>query len=330
MTSRLLSIVGTAFLCAAPSVAQEIPGWNEDPYAGTLALDSGFSDDPRAISVRPGGTQANPIKGSGCTGYIGQRPDVVLDYSAGSLFDLTVSAASEADISLVVRAPDGRYHCDDDSGEGLNPLLTISGPQSGRYRVWAGVYAASGEYTEGVVGFSELGRAVTVEDGGSDASAAPVRSGSSSTDEHSASAAAYGTVPGWDEDPYFGTTVLSAGFSDDPRVIDVQAGGAQANPLTGAGCSGYVGPRPDAVVRYTAGTLPLTFSAAAEQDLSLIVRTPSGRYYCDDDSGEGLNPRIDFDAPGSGEYRVWVGTYGETDDLVDSRLGVSELGYEVE
>ncbi len=324
-------------LASAPR-AQEVPGWDQPPYAGTLSLRSGFSDDPRTIDVSPGGTTANPVEGAGCAGYIGARPDVVLEYEAGTTFDLTISAASETDISLLVRGPDGRYYCDDDSGEGLNPSLTIPDPISGTYRVWAGVYASSGEYTDGVVGFSEIGQEVTL-DAANAASrtiqATPtdrttIRATPTATAQTVSASGASGVVPGWDGDPYFGTTVLSAGFSDDPRVVEVRAGGAQANPLTGSGCTGYIGLRPDAVVRYTAGSLSLTFSAAADQDLSLVVRTPSGRYHCDDDSGEGLNPRIDFDAPESGDYRIWVGTYAESDDLADSRLGISELGYEVE
>lgn len=324
---RPLALAVAALVCAAP-LAQEVPGWDGEPYAGALSLEAGFSGDPRTIDVRPGGTMANPVQGAGCTGHIGQRPDVTLDYDAGSLFDLTVSAASATDISLLVRSPDGRYHCDDDGGEGLNPMLTIADPPAGRYVVWAGVYAASGEYVDGVVGFSEIGNAVSVANlGDGDAPVAytaPVATASGDPDRAS------GTVPGWDGDPYFGTTVLRAGFSGDPRVIEVRAGGAQENPLTGPGCVGHLGLRPDAVVQYTAGSLGLTFSAASARDLSLVVRTPSGRYHCDDDSGAGLNPRVTFPTPESGAYRIWVGTYADSEELADSRLGISELGREVE
>lgn len=314
-----------ALLLATAPLAQEIPGWDGEPYAGTVTLTAGFTGDPHTVDVRPGGVEANPVEGAGCTGYIGLRPDVVLDYAASEVLDLTVSIASETDVNLVVRTPDGRYLCDDDSGDGLNPLLTIEDPPAGAYRIWAGVFAASGEYVDGVVGFSELGRAATMG-----AATGPAQAVLLAPESDGPAGAASGTVSGWDGEPYFGTAVLRAGFTDDPHLITVRAGGSQPNPLTGAGCQGSIGFSPDAVVRYTAGVLPLTFSAAAAQDLSLVVRTPSGRYFCDDDSGEGLNPRIDFEEPESGAYRVWVGTYTEGSAMVDGRLGVSELGREAE
>ena len=323
--SRLAPLA--ALLIATAPLAQEIPGWDGEPYTGTVTLSAGFSGDPHTIDVRPGGTVANPIEGVGCSGYIGMRPDVVLDYAAGDLLDLTVSVASETDVSLVVRTPDGRYLCDDDSGVVYNPLLTIEDPPAGTYRIWAGVFASSDEYVDGVVGFSELGRAATV---GDDSATPPPAGVASGLGGAGGTATASGTVEGWDGEPYFGTAVLRAGFTDDPHLITVRAGGSQPNPLDGVGCQGSIGFSPDAVVRYTAGSLPLTFSASAGQDLSLVVRTPSGRYYCDDDSGEGLNPRLDFEEPESGDYRVWVGTYTEGGAMVDGQLGVSELGREAQ
>ena len=345
MTLRYYAAAAAALALAPVSSAQEISGWTEEPYAGTHSLSSGFSDDPYRIEVTAGGTMANPVEGAGCTGYIGTRPDVVLNYDAGSTFDLTISAASETDVNLVVRAPDGRYFCDDDGGEGLNPLLTVTDPPAGRYRIWAGVYAASSDYVDAVVGFSELGEAVTVGSSGPVASnpsgsgtsgSGTIRAVSSSGNSTAIRAAesgpspASGSVSEWRGEPYFGTTVLSSGFSGDPRLVDIEAGGSRRNPLSGAGCTGYIGTRPDAVLRYTAGSLGLTLSAAASEDLSLVVRTPGGRYYCDDDSGEGLNPRLDFPTPESGSYQIWVGTYSDTDTLISSRLAISELGIEAE
>ena len=327
MTTRigpvLLLLLG---LLAAPALsAQEAPGWNEEPYAQTLTLRSGFSGDPRVVDVTPGGASANPLNGPGCVGYIGYRPDVVVNYSAGS-FDLTFSASSETDINLVVRAPDGRYYCDDDSGDGLDPMLTVSNPRSGRYAVWVGVYGESGEYVDGVFGISELGNAVSMGDQGGSGQGftdsgstrtptpAPIRS-SSSTE-----------IPGWDETPYAGSMTLEHGFSGDPRAMDVTPGGAQDNPLSGPGCVGYIGYRPDAVVRYNPSSFDLTFSAASETDINLVVRDPNGRYHCDDDSGEGLNPMLTIDNPSRGQYTVWVGVYAESSQYVDGVLGVSEVG----
>jgi hypothetical protein len=56
-----------------------------------------------------------------------------------------------------VQAPDGRFYCDDDSGAGLNPIVTIGNPISGRYTVWVGSYT-SGVYAQSTLSISELGR----------------------------------------------------------------------------------------------------------------------------------------------------------------------------
>jgi len=260
---------------------------------------------------------ANPIEGPGCTGYISSRPDVVVDYDAGS-WDLTVSAASESDLTLVVRDPHGSYYCDDDSGAGANPMVTIESPGSGRYAIWAGVFSENDDIVDGVVGVSEVGNEVSLD--------GSVLGGPSGLEPAS------GSISGAYADPLFGTLTLTAGFADDPRLLDVNAGGVDANPLDGPGCVGNLAAsQPDAVVDYdTGGTLPLTISATAEVDLSLVVMAPSGAYYCDDDSGNGLNPRIDFDNPESGAYRVWVGTFSAEAGVVASVLGVSEVGVEAD
>lgn len=328
MATRLpLALVATLLLASSGS-AQEIAGWRDAPYAGTVSLSAGFPDDPYVIDVTPGGAQANPIDGYGCAGYIGMAPDVVLDYDAGT-FDLTFSATSETDISLVVRDPSGEYHCDDDGGDGFDPLLTVERPRSGEYRVWVGVYGSADEYVDGRLGISEVGEAVVSGEG-------LAGDGASETFENpfgsyaDGGASASGIVEGWALDPYFGTLMLAAGFSGDPRTVEVNAGGAQANPLSGIGCAGSIGMAPDVVVDYQAGSYDLTFSASSDTDLTLVVRTPNGAYYCDDDGGEGSNPRIDLDAPQSGAYQVWVGTYLEDAMGAAAVFGVSEIGAEVE
>ncbi len=337
-TFRFLLLCAALIVITHPASAQNVPGWNETPYFGTMTLAGGFNGDPRTTDVRAGGSQRNPVEGGGCTGWIGARPDVNVSYSSSGGLDLTISAAGTADVNLLVRAPDGRYFCDDDSGDGLNPKLTISSPPSGVYRIWVGTYAETSELVDGVVGISELGRGVSMANrGGSSgtiqASNASSGSGriqavsSAGSASGGATARASGSVDGWNNDPYFGRTSLQSGFGGDPHVISVSAGGSMANPLSGTGCTGYIGnSAPDAVVNFTAGSLALTFSAAASSDLSLVVRAPSGSYYCDDDSGDGYNPKIMINGPSSGNYQIWVGTYAQSSELIPSRVGVSELG----
>jgi hypothetical protein len=125
-----------------------------------------------------------------------------------------------------------------------------------------------------------------------------------------------------DGEPYFGTVRLTAGFPDDPHVVDILAGGAVEAAALPAGCVGNMGTRPDVVLVYTAGRFPLSFTATSDDDLTLVIRTPEGRYLCDDDTF-GLDPAVLIESPSSGRYAIWVGTYGS--DFADAELRISEL-----
>ena len=46
---------------------------------------------------------------------------------------------SRSDTTLVVNGPNGEWYCDDDSGEDINPLVTL-GSNAGRYEIWVGTY----------------------------------------------------------------------------------------------------------------------------------------------------------------------------------------------
>jgi len=125
-----------------------------------------------------------------------------------------------------------------------------------------------------------------------------------------------------DGEPYFGTVRLRAGFPEDPHTVTLLAGGSVNQAGLPSGCLGNVGARPDVVIEYTAGSLPLNIVATSSADLTLVVRTPEGRVLCDDDT-IGLDPAVLISTPSSGRYVVWVGTYGN--DFEDATLLISEL-----
>ena len=104
----------------------------------------------------------------------------------------------------------------------------------------------------------------------------------------------------------------------------MRAGGSLRAESAASGCAGYVASAPDVSVIYSAGSLPLILSANSSSDTTLLVRDPNGSWYCDDDSGEGVNPSINLTKPVSGEYDIWIGVYG-SDDIVDAALDISEL-----
>ena len=51
--------------------------------------------------------------------------------------------------------PDGSWLCDDDSGDGLSPLLTLVNPESGIYDIWVGSVLSPFGYTDGTLVISE-------------------------------------------------------------------------------------------------------------------------------------------------------------------------------
>ncbi|MEO0599699.1 MAG: SH3 domain-containing protein, partial [Chloroflexota bacterium] len=62
-----------------------------------------------------------------CRGYTGEAPDFTFEVDfngrVGVVESLSIGVTSEEDTVLVIQRPDGTYACDDDTGEGLNPLL---------------------------------------------------------------------------------------------------------------------------------------------------------------------------------------------------------------
>jgi hypothetical protein len=126
-------------------------------------------------------------------------------------------------------------------------------------------------------------------------------------------------------DPNFRTISLRTGFTPDPQLISIRSGGEINAQSISSACSGFISSAPDVRLNYTAGTLPLILSVAAGADTTLVVNGPDGRWYCDDDGGvNGNNPMVRFNAPQSGRYEIWIGTYGNS-SLQPGQLNISEL-----
>lgn len=86
-----------------------------------------------------------------CVGKIGRFPNYVIDVTEPVPLIITapvdeIDPAQGEDFTLVVRAPDGSFICDDDSGGDRRPQIVLTQPQLGRYEIWLGVY---GQFTLG-------------------------------------------------------------------------------------------------------------------------------------------------------------------------------------
>lgn len=108
--------------------------------------------------------------------------------------------------------------------------------------------------------------------------------------------------------PLFGDLTLAARFREDPRMIDVRAGGELDARRVAPDCAGFVAARPAVRLTYTAANQPLILSVASGADTTLIVNGPDNHWYCNDDGGRGNNPSLRFDNPQTGRYEIWVGT----------------------
>ncbi|GGG96259.1 hypothetical protein GCM10007420_09850 [Glycocaulis albus] len=297
----LVSLGVLAAAIAAPQAVSQTPAGTAEGRHGSVTLSAGFPEDPRTFAVQAGGAmRASRLGGSGCVGFITEDPSFVLTYEdAGDVFDLMISAASEADTALAVRTPGGDVLCDDDGGaSGFNPGVTVESPSSGRYEIWVATYSAGIGYPEAALHISELAY--------SDANpfARTVNA----------------------EAPAGASLSLRAGFRDDPASIEVAQGGdVRFGPL-GSSCTGFGAEAPSARLTYRAGRYQLYISTESERDGTIAVLAPDGSWHCDDDGAGNLDPGVVFSEPQSGDYLIWAGTFSEA-GAQTATLHVSEIGY---
>ena len=126
-------------------------------------------------------------------------------------------------------------------------------------------------------------------------------------------------------DPRYGSVTLNGGFTPDPYNVNLQSGGSiDAGSRIGRSCRGFVANAPDFRLNFSAGSLPLILSVNSTADTTLIINGPDGNYYCDDDSGQGLNPSVRFNSPMSGQCDIWVGTFANS-SLQNASLRISKV-----
>ena len=104
---------------------------------GTVTLASGFQPDPYLQHILAGGRIEASSVGQGCAGFVAEAPDFRVIYQGGGA-PLGFSVTSQADTSLLINAPDGRWYCDDNGAGGINPSLVWGTPPSGQYDIYIG------------------------------------------------------------------------------------------------------------------------------------------------------------------------------------------------
>lgn len=128
---------------------------------GIQRINAGFMPDPHTVNVRSGGSLAvAPMNlGPSCRGHATAQPDYIVQYNGqsptGILRFYFRANQSGQDATLIINDPQGNWHCDDDGGGNLNPMVTFNRPSAGQYDIWVGSYS-DGDYIDGRLSVTEL------------------------------------------------------------------------------------------------------------------------------------------------------------------------------
>lgn len=143
---------------ASPGAADGLDVGGSASNFGSASLSRGFMPDPYTVEVTSGGSLSVTAMdlGPGCVGYATADPDFILDYaSAAATLRFFVEVEGDGDTALVINAPDGSWHCNDDS-MGLDPMVAFDEPLTGRYDVWVASYARD-DNIRGTLSITEVG-----------------------------------------------------------------------------------------------------------------------------------------------------------------------------
>jgi hypothetical protein len=110
----------------------------------------------------------------------------------------------------------------------------------------------------------------------------------------------------YSQEPLYGTFESAPGRPLSQNLAIV-AGGEDDVSYLGGNCVGLVAAAPD--IRILSGGGNLTISVDSVVDTTLVVNDPNGTWHCVDDV-LGINPVLSFGSAMSGQWDVWVGTYG--------------------
>ncbi len=132
-----------AMLAGCVSIPTAIyPNHNLAPTYGTITHSPALL---QTALVNAHGNITASVLDTTCRGYVAEAPDLSINNSTlAGLIPLNVSVTASGDTVLVVRTPDGRWLCDDDSAGSRNPAIQINGPVNGRYDVWVGTFLPGG------------------------------------------------------------------------------------------------------------------------------------------------------------------------------------------
>ncbi len=225
-------------------------------------------------------------------GRVARRPDYTLNFTRNNPgYDLDFRVEGTCDTVLLVRGPNGQWHYNDDT-DGFHPRIRVGSAAVGEYDVWVGTFGQS--TCQATVVYETFGG---TGGGGSQPPQPPQP-----------------PVAALCPDPAQNGQMLAYDGQQlwTPQSFPVTAGGnvnlGNCHSVQG---HGYIIQRPDFTLNFTHNpqNYALEFRVVGTCDPVLLVYGPNGQWSFNDDA-DGLNSRLRIDAARTGQYDIWVGTYG--------------------
>ena len=286
-------------------------------------------DEPVEAQASVLASGPNSVTGRNCSGFLPSSPTADVVMAGSGPFGITASALDGSDLVMVVRTPSGGFFCSDDA-DGLNPGVqfgTTDDPtaDAGTYRVWVGTFGdpSFSMDMEGMEGMEDMEMPATGP------TAVVVRA---ARGEITVSASDFGDMddmmdrPAFTEGTYDGTDLRSTNAGTTLRLTrgsattTATAGGDLLNPVVGDACTGFLDPSPTLAFDAPAGQTLHIAATSPDDDLVMVVRAPSGQFFCSDDA-DGQNPAVDTSE--EGRHAVWVGTFSRRPEGAAATVTVS-------
>ncbi len=141
------------------------PNWRAEPTHGTRVLQAGFRPDPNQVpdfsagesrvTANQGNSQRVPLQG--CEGYINwDAPEIKMEYTSGD-YSLTMWGYDpQLGTAILIRSPDGHFHCSQGSSEDSGGAVRFESPDSGTYSIWMASTRPNNRPSDVRVFFSEF------------------------------------------------------------------------------------------------------------------------------------------------------------------------------
>ena len=313
LTRRALAALALITTMATGSAALACPDWSQ---TGTqLSYTSDQLWVPQSHDVSAGGD----INLSDCpqpgVGFVAARPGFDLNFSENSVGrDLEVRVTARCDSVLLVNDAAGRWHFDDDGGEGTNSTLRIANAPEGAYDIWVGTY-----------GEASCSASMTLE-----------TFNSSDTGGTGVTPPATATCPNPGLNGQMVTYEGSALAMSEQRLNVIAGGNIDLGACSQVPGHGTIIEGPDFTMNLMISgqsvyDLDLS-TTGADCDTVLLAQDAAGQWYYNDDDGGDLTSRLSIPSVAAGEIDIWVGTFGAATcqtTLVSRALDVTPMGQPV-